>query len=72
MHIDDDAAADDVADNDIVYCHKCGHIEDSLKRACINKKCKLNTSNTHHNNLLQNRGILPQMTLPLSLVLMAL
>ena len=64
MHIDDDAAADDVADNDIVYCHKYGHIEDSLKRACINKKCKLNTSNTHHNNLLQNRRLLPQVTLP--------
>ena len=65
MHIDDEAAAaDDDADNDIVYCHKCGHIEDSIMRTCINKKCKLNTSNTHHNNLLQNRRLLPQVTLP--------
>ncbi len=67
MHIDDyDTAADIAADNDnvIVYCHKCGLIEDSLKRACINKRCKLNTSNTHHHNLRQNRGLLPQMTLP--------
>ena len=65
MYIDDDdVAADDVTDYYIVYCHKCGHIEDSIMRTCINKKCKLNTSNTHHNKLLQNRRLLPQVTLP--------
>ena len=55
---------DDDDDDEIEYCYKCGHKKESLQLACINKNCKLNTSQTQPLNLLQNGGHLPQINLP--------